>query len=52
MSAAMSACQLPPRWGRGKGRKFIKRQTSKLMRRKGKRLHEDTPVRVIKGWAD
>jgi len=35
-----------------KSRRFIKRQTSKLARRLGKRMGEDTPVRVVKGYAD
>jgi hypothetical protein len=33
-------------------RKSIKRQTSKLVRRNGKRLLDDAPTRVIKGYAD
>lgn len=40
------------RGGPAKLRKSIKRQTSKLVRRMGKRLLDDAPVRVIKGYAD
>jgi hypothetical protein len=33
-------------------RKWWKRQTAKLVRRLGKRLLEDAPQRVTRGWTD
>ena len=46
--------KLPPHTGTGfrKSRRYIKRATSKLARRAGKRYGEDAPVRVITGWVD
>lgn len=35
-----------------KGRRFIKRQTAKLIRRLGRLMLDDTPIRVTRGWAD
>lgn len=35
-------------WRRWK--RFLKRQTARLRRRLGKRLLDDAPVRVTKGW--
>lgn len=43
------------RLGRGEGaalRRFLKRQTSKLIRRLGKAMGEDAPKRVTQGYAD
>ena len=46
--------QLPSHTGSGfrKGRKWIKRSTSKKARRQGKALMEDVPPRVTQGWTD
>jgi len=33
-------------------RRWVKRQTSRKLRRLAKRLLQDAPVRVTKGWAD
>jgi hypothetical protein len=46
--------KLPSHTGSGyrKSRKYIKRATSKLCRRQGKRYGEDAPVRVVTGWVD
>lgn len=38
--------------GFAKTRKQIKRATSKLARRLGRRMLEDAPVRVTRGYAD
>jgi hypothetical protein len=35
-----------------KSRRYIKQQTAKKMRRLGKKLQEDAPKSVIKGWSD